>query len=149
MAHANVKKEFYKLTNCNDPTLETRLSQKKSTSSPKSREKKMIRSKPKSSLPQTSSCKTCYTPHLQTTLTIKKLPAINSESRCSLFFECPVVHQIQVTWKPCSTNNTPTAHFLAVVVIPPSEMTHLVRFKLDDGTGAKKPPTGSSAPVEK
>ena len=45
--------------------------------------------------------------------------------------------------------NTPTTHSPAVVVIPPSEMIHSVRFNLDDGTGAKKPPTGSSAPVEK
>ena len=45
--------------------------------------------------------------------------------------------------------NTLTAHSPSVVVIPPSEMTHSVRFNLDDGTGAEEPPTGSSAPVKK
>ena len=45
--------------------------------------------------------------------------------------------------------NTPTAHSPAAVAIPPSGMTHSVRFKLDDGTSAEKLATGSSAPVEK
>ena len=45
--------------------------------------------------------------------------------------------------------NTPIAHSPAAVVIPPSKTTHSVRFNLDDETGAKKPTTGSLAPVEK
>ena len=44
---------------------------------------------------------------------------------------------------------TPTPHPPAAEATPPSNMTHSVSFKLYDGTGAKKPPTGSSAPVEK
>ena len=44
---------------------------------------------------------------------------------------------------------TLTPHPPAAETAPPSNMTHSVSFKLDNGTGAEKPPKESSAPVEK
>ena len=51
--------------------------------------------------------------------------------------------------QPDETMHTQTPHPPAAEATPSSNMTHSVSFKIDDGTGAEKPPKGSSAPVEK
>jgi len=88
--------KFHKLNNCNDPTLRTRKTQKKSTSSSKSRQKRRTTTPSPVIM---SSCETCYTPYQQTMVTIEKLPAINPKSIGRFVFKNQVVRPINIEWK--------------------------------------------------
>ena len=58
-----------------------------------------------------SSCKIYYTPQQQTTFTIEKLPAKNSNSICKLVFKNHVVWPIYIDWKQHSIDKVKVPYF--------------------------------------